>query len=51
MLEVATLAMFLAVGSQIPSATLGPHQPAPETCEKVAVTSDRTGEVLYYNCK
>ena len=31
-------------------AALGPHQEVAE-CEKVAIVSDRTGEVLYYNCK
>ena len=51
MIEVATLAMFLGIGSQIPSTWFGPSEHKAETCEKVAVTSDRTGEVLYYNCK
>ena len=49
-MEAIALAAFLAIGSQLPSAFLGPHQQAPG-CEKVAITSDRTGEVLYYNCK
>ena len=51
MIEVATLAMFLAIGSQLPSTFFGPHQPAPDTCNRVAITSERTGEVLYYNCR
>jgi hypothetical protein len=29
---------------------LGPHQEAND-CQKTAIVSDRTGEVLYYNCK
>ena len=50
-METIVLAAFLAIGSQLPSAWIGPHQPAPDTCDRVAITSERTGEVLYYNCK
>jgi hypothetical protein len=31
--------------------TFGPHQEAPKDCQKTAIVSERTGEVLYYNCK
>jgi hypothetical protein len=30
---------------------LGPHQETPPDCQKTAIVSDSTGEVLYYNCK
>ena len=50
MLEAIVIAAFVAMGSQVPSTFFGPHQQTPG-CEKVAITSERTGEVLYYNCK
>ena len=50
MIEAIVIAAFVAIGSQVPSTFFGPHQSAPSDCEKVAVTSERTGEVLYYNC-
>ena len=50
MLEAIVIAAFVAMGSQVPSTFFGPHQSAPSDCEKVAITSERTGEVLYYNC-
>ena len=51
MLEAIVIAAFVAMGSQLPSTFFGPHQPAPDTCNRVAITSERTGEVLYYNCR
>ena len=51
MLEAIVIAAFVAMGSQVPSTFFGPHQQAPDTCDRVAITSERTGEVLYYNCR
>ena len=50
-MEALVLALIVAGYVDLGTSVAGPHQPAPETCKKVAITSDRTGEVLYYNCR
>jgi hypothetical protein len=47
----AIVIALIAVGYIMTGVTaLGPHQET-STCDKVAIVSERTGEVLYYNCK
>lgn len=50
-MEALILALVAAGYISAGVSIFGPHQPAPESCEKVAITSERTGDVLYYNCR
>jgi len=49
-MEAIVLALLIVGNLTMGVTALGPHQEA-AVCDKVAITSDRTGEVLYYNCR
>ena len=50
-MEAIVIALILVGHITAGVSALGPHQEATPDCQKTAIVSERTGEVLYYNCK
>lgn len=50
-MQAIVIAVLVLIGQSTIVEGTGGNTGIIEQCERVAVVSDRTGDVLYYNCK